>query len=273
MTLAPGFRWLFAAVSFAALVFSLGGCGGGGGQATQAAAPKATAAVSGKLVATPKAAKSGVVLAAAGDPIVVTVAGQPAITTTVADDGSFTLRGLPEGSFTLEFRQGGDLIGTLVFAQVAANQQITITVEVVGGEVLLVDEHRRGIGDAGVELEGLIEALASFDPAGDGVFVLSGRNVIVRPGVTAVRKGSERKTFADLAAGMRVHVNGARVEGGTDVLAYQVIIQNASAQAGEEEKVEICHIPPGKPENRKTIRVGASAWPAHQSHGDTKGPC
>ena len=37
--------------------------------------------------------------------------------------------------------------------------------------------------------------------------------------------------------------------------------------------VTICHIPPGNPAARHTITIGASAWPAHQAHGDTMGPC
>lgn len=262
------------ALSFAAGLLALGGCGGGGGATAETATPKSTAMVTGKVVAAPTAAKAGVALAAAGDPIVVTVVGHTEITTTVGDDGTFTLRGLPEGRFTLEFRQGADLIGSLEFGEVAANQQITISIQVVDGEVLLVDEDRRGIGNAGIELEGLIEALVSYDPAGDGRFVLAGRAVIVRPGVTAIRKGAVRKSFPDLAAGMRVHVKGAKVEGGTDVLAYQVIIQDPQAQGADDGvKIEICHIPPGNPGKRKAIRIGASAWPAHEAHGDTTGPC
>ena len=39
------------------------------------------------------------------------------------------------------------------------------------------------------------------------------------------------------------------------------------------EKVLICHIPPGKPENAHTISVSVNAVPAHLAHGDTEGPC
>lgn len=40
------------------------------------------------------------------------------------------------------------------------------------------------------------------------------------------------------------------------------------------EKVTICHIPPGNPDNAHTITVGAPAVPAHiAEHGDTIGPC
>jgi hypothetical protein len=40
------------------------------------------------------------------------------------------------------------------------------------------------------------------------------------------------------------------------------------------EKVTICHIPPGNPENAHTITVGESAVAAHlENHGDYIGAC
>jgi uncharacterized membrane protein len=41
----------------------------------------------------------------------------------------------------------------------------------------------------------------------------------------------------------------------------------------EEKKITICHIPPGNPDNPQTIEIPESAWPAHEAHGDTRGPC
>jgi hypothetical protein len=44
--------------------------------------------------------------------------------------------------------------------------------------------------------------------------------------------------------------------------------------ADSVEKVTICHIPPGNPENRHTITVGAPAVEPHvRLHGDTIGEC
>ncbi|HNB50581.1 MAG TPA: DUF5666 domain-containing protein [Anaerolineales bacterium] len=40
-----------------------------------------------------------------------------------------------------------------------------------------------------------------------------------------------------------------------------------------DDKVTICHIPPGNPGNAHTITVGASAVDAHLAHGDHLGPC
>src|SRR5437868_3707995 len=78
--------------------------------------------------------------------ITVTVAENPAITTTVGADGSFTLRGLPAGGFTLVFTSGGAEIGRLSFAEVLANQEITLSVQVSNSGVVLLEEQRNGIG-------------------------------------------------------------------------------------------------------------------------------
>ncbi len=42
-------------------------------------------------------------------------------------------------------------------------------------------------------------------------------------------------------------------------------------QAGE--KITICHIPPGNPDNAHSITIDVHAWPAHEAHGDVIGDC
>lgn len=44
-------------------------------------------------------------------------------------------------------------------------------------------------------------------------------------------------------------------------------------QTPQEQKLTICHSPPGNPENKQTIEVGTSALQAHLDHGDKIGPC
>ena len=46
-----------------------------------------------------------------------------------------------------------------------------------------------------------------------------------------------------------------------------------SSDANGTCKVTICHIPPGNPDNRHTIRVGEPAVQAHIDHGDYPGAC
>ncbi|MCP4247472.1 MAG: hypothetical protein GY778_10530 [bacterium] len=41
----------------------------------------------------------------------------------------------------------------------------------------------------------------------------------------------------------------------------------------QETRIELCHIPPGNPENRHTITVGASSAEVHLAHGDYLGEC
>ena len=41
----------------------------------------------------------------------------------------------------------------------------------------------------------------------------------------------------------------------------------------QESKVEICHIPPGNPDNAHTISISENALAAHLEHGDRLGPC
>lgn len=38
-------------------------------------------------------------------------------------------------------------------------------------------------------------------------------------------------------------------------------------------KIAICHRPPGNPGNAQTLSIAPSAWPAHEAHGDSCGPC
>jgi len=45
-----------------------------------------------------------------------------------------------------------------------------------------------------------------------------------------------------------------------------------AAQAGAI-KIEICHIPPGNPDNAHTITIPAGNLSGHLAHGDVEGPC
>ena len=47
----------------------------------------------------------------------------------------------------------------------------------------------------------------------------------------------------------------------------------AGAAAAGGAKVDVCHIPPGNPDNAHTINVSDSALSAHMAHGDTEGAC
>ena len=40
-----------------------------------------------------------------------------------------------------------------------------------------------------------------------------------------------------------------------------------------DQKITVCHYPPGNPDNRKTLQVSVAALQAHIDHGDRIGPC
>jgi len=48
-----------------------------------------------------------------------------------------------------------------------------------------------------------------------------------------------------------------------------------TGDTGEEtcEEEEVCHVPPGNPDNAHTICISASALDAHIAHGDYLGAC
>ncbi|MCU0430729.1 MAG: carbohydrate-binding domain-containing protein [Cytophagaceae bacterium] len=54
-------------------------------------------------------------------------------------------------------------------------------------------------------------------------------------------------------------------------------VEEAEKKRKEEEymneQIEICHKPPGNPENCQTLRIPRSALKAHLAHGDHEGPC
>jgi hypothetical protein len=174
--------------------------------------------------------------ASAAVEIKVSVVENTAISATVGADGSFTLRGLPEGGFTLVFSAGGTELGRLSFSEVKANQEITLTVEVSDSGVVLLEEQRNGIGHGDVEIEGNVAQVISFSADGDSRFLINGRTVVARPGVTAVREGNRSRNIEDITEGRRVHVKGVwqTPEGSTQpVLAHEIKLQGDEADDDE----------------------------------------
>jgi len=56
-------------------------------------------------------------------------------------------------------------------------------------------------------------------------------------------------------------------------LIVSVIFSLSLVLAQAEKKVELCHMPPGNPDNIYTISVGETAIQAHLDHGDYAGRC
>ena len=62
-----------------------------------------------------------------------------------------------------------------------------------------------------------------------------------------------------------------------DPKACERIGRRSSPHQGEggerPEKVALCHIPPGNPDNARTLSVSEDALAAHLGHGDSPGGC
>ncbi len=63
-----------------------------------------------------------------------------------------------------------------------------------------------------------------------------------------------------------------KLRGSTCAPLFAFLILAAPAWAGNN-KVQVCHVPPGDPSNFHTITISENALQAHLSHGDLAGPC
>ena len=71
-----------------------------------------------------------------------------------------------------------------------------------------------------------------------------------------------------------MRVQQLRTIGMSVAIAFTVVLGGLSAGtvfAGT--KVEVCHRPPGDPDNFQTIIISDNALDAHLGHGDLQGPC
>lgn len=57
------------------------------------------------------------------------------------------------------------------------------------------------------------------------------------------------------------------------VIIAKIPKSSVQSQTQVEQKVTICHCPPGNVDNKKTLEVGVSALQSHIDHGDQIGPC
>jgi len=201
-------------------------------------------------------------------------------------NGAFTLRGLPE-SFSLRFvdETGAQAGEDMLFEGVKPNQEIDIVVAMRNGSVVLLEERRTGIdheGASGIEIEGTATNIMidSPDDLMTGSLEVNGYNILTRAAETSIRKGNRSLTLEDLNEGDRVHVRGVFER--DDVFAYEIKLQEEEEDDSGEPinacgatsgKITICHVPPGNPDNAKTLSISVNAWPAHEAHGDTCGPC
>jgi hypothetical protein len=251
-------------------VAALVACGGG-----NPASPSSAQGVVLRGTVTGDASAHSAAAGSQAEVVSVYVQENPAIKTTVGADGSFTLRGLPEGSFTLVFtNSAGKILGTLTFSAVAPNQEITITVQVSSTSVTLIEEQRNGIGNGGIEIEGIVSAVLALDPAGESRFLINGKTVLARPGQTAIREGNRRREVTDVTVGRRVHVKGtwlAPDSRGQSVLAQEIMLQGSDDGGGGDDPPQSACFSNGanaQVEGRITSKGSGSLVVNQQGKGD-----
>ena len=59
----------------------------------------------------------------------------------------------------------------------------------------------------------------------------------------------------------------------TSAFSVFTVISGGAAYASSVDKVVICHIPPGNPDNMHSIKIGEPAVDAHLAHGDYLSYC
>lgn len=99
----------------------------------------------------------------------------------------------------------------------------------------------------------------------DGMFMYD-----VAPDTSTYVQGILRITSA---SGLSVSAQQSVIGPAGDLSVMNVPVSKSTGVLDGESKITICHVPPGNPANAKTLSVGASAWPAHEGHGDTMGVC
>ena len=81
------------------------------------------------------------------------------------------------------------------------------------------------------------------------------------------KETSSRVLFAGSKLGLTALAMGAFL------LAYTQLDSPRQAAAAPAAKVQVCHIPPGNPDNFHTITISENAFAAHLAHGDSAGAC
>ncbi len=179
--------------------------------------------------------------------LTVTVEGTT-ITAVVDGGGTFTLAGLPEGTHRLSFKGPG--VDARITVTVGANEQVSLSVTVRGGDARVESEQRSGRSSGQSELEGLVTEVT---PGATNTLRVAGTLVTV-PASAAIRHGGTTLPFSSIKVGDRVHVRGTRTATGFD--ATEVNVQNQTGSSLSEVEGVVSGLSGTCPE--LTFRVGTT---------------
>jgi len=62
-------------------------------------------------------------------------------------------------------------------------------------------------------------------------------------------------------------------DGGQASVDAETIAERIVTRPAASDKLIVCHVPAGNPDNEHEIEIAEDAWPAHHEHGDRLGPC
>ncbi len=255
--------------------------------------------IAGRLTATEAAASAGLATrslglaqsddfvgdeALAGVTIEIVDGGGTVVSTTATDDsgefsveveaGTFTVNVLAGDesvlSFTLDVPEGGSL-----FAEgkvdVLPNGKLKLDVQIFrdnDGDGEPDDTFRiRIMGRVeGQPASGDVDVEASQDDIEDQVTICH-----VPPG-----NPDNAHTIVVGAAAVQAHLNHGDFEGecdGDEGASDDDLDDDGEEDDVDSEKVVVCHIPPGNPDQAREISIDADDLQAHLDHGDTEGEC
>ncbi len=257
------------------------------------------ARISGRITATEAAASAGLAARALGlaqgDDFVgdealtdVTVEivndGGSVVASTETDDSGLFTAEVGAGTYTVNLLVGGESVlsftldvpeGGTLFAEgkvdLLPNGKLKLDLQIFrdnDGDGEPDDSFRIRIQGRveGEPASGDVDVVASQDDIEDNVTICH-----IPPG-----NPDNAHTIVVGAAAVDAHLAHGDFEGecdGDEGATDDDLDDDGEADDADETKVVICHIPPGNPENPRTIEISEDALEAHLAHGDTEGEC
>lgn len=175
------------------------------------------------------------------------------------------------GSEWTEVQLPEDLVATA-----PADARLTLSAPDVGIDVVADDERLSPAALSSGQRITVSFRLAprGSDPCQSSIEVGPFELTVTNESITVSTEWQELAAAARSVADLSSFSICARVEGDfTGAVELRKIGFEFGTLKSGEDKVEICHLPPGDPTNQQTITIGSFAVDAHLAHGDYLGAC